>query len=122
MFPLLSTIAGMIISMVIDFLNLFCALLLASYTVIGGTTFTTTYIKKALYSSLLTLPLWIILPAVIKSPLIVAIIAALCLGYAVNRFYKRGDWFIIYLMSIIFIFIFWLIYSIIIAILFGRGY
>lgn len=122
MFPLSSTITGMMISVIIDFLNLFCALLLASYTVIGGTTFTAMYIKKALYSSLFATPLWIIVPVIIRSPLIAAIIAALCLGYAVNRFYKRGDWFIIYLMSIIFIFAFWLVYSTIVAILFGRRY
>jgi len=109
-----------IISVFFDFLNLLCALLLASYITIGEITFTSTYIKKALYSSLLTTPIWIITPVIINSPLIAAIVAAICLGYAVNRFYKRGDWFIIYLMSIIFIFIFWLIYSVITAILFGK--
>jgi len=111
-----------IVSIVLDFLNLLCALLLASYITIGEITFTSTYIKRALYSSLLTTPIWIITPIIINSPLIAAIIAAICLGYAVNRFYKRGDWFIIYLMSIIFIFIFWLIYSVITAILFGKYY
>jgi len=111
-----------IFGIILDFLMVFCAILLASFTVLKNAAFTASYVKKSLFSCIFALIIWRIASAFIPSPILIGIIAAAGFGYAINYFFKHGDWFIIYSMSIIFIFIFWLIYSIVLAIIFGRGY